>query len=411
MFRRAAILILVTAALAACGGDPTDTGSDAGGNGPDAGGNQDTQAPTLLSSSPSNGTTGMAVGGSFTVTFSEPMDPQSVLLELRPSVGLGGASWNAEGTSVSYAPLVELSAGVTYSVTVSGKDLAGNGLTGTNSFSFTAAATDTTAPTVRTTTPATGATNVSPTAAFNISFSEPMDTGTVTVDLSPTASVELSWDAESTTLTALAPAGLAFGTSYTVTLNGKDVAGNALGGTTTFSFTTSTPADATAPEVASGSPANGTTGVSTSTNISRVLLGEHGPALGGECAQREPHGHLLLRVEHRQHARHLHPRRAAELQHLVHRDARYWREGPGEQRAGRRPQLLVHDRLGAGHHQAHRHRLHPGQRQQGQRPRLQHHGGLLRAHGQGLGADGLRHHQPHRLQRGHLHLEHRGHGR
>ena len=70
-----------------------------------------------------------------------------------------------------------------------------------------------------------------------------------------------TWSGDDTTVT-FAPAGLAPGTSHTVTVVGRDLAGNALSSPATFSFTTATAPDVTPPTVVDTSPGAGDTGVS-----------------------------------------------------------------------------------------------------------------------------------------------------
>lgn len=89
-----------------------------------------------------------------------------------------------------------------------------------------------------------------------------MDLSTVTVEVSPVADLgTTTWSGDDTTVT-FAPAGLAPGTSHTVTVVGRDLAGNALSSPATFSFTTATAPDVTPPTVVDTSPGAGDTGVS-----------------------------------------------------------------------------------------------------------------------------------------------------
>lgn len=117
---------------------------------------------------------------------------------------------------------------------------------------FNSAGPDTTPPSVASTSPASAATNVSPTAAITVNFNESMSASTINTqtvlltgpgNTSVTAAVSYNSGNNAATLT---PGGqLAYGTSYTVTVKGggtdprvKDAAGNAMVADYTWSFTT-----------------------------------------------------------------------------------------------------------------------------------------------------------------------------
>jgi len=113
-------------------------------------------------------------------------------------------------------------------------------------------AADTTPPTVTARTPAAGATNVAVDSALTITFSEPVDSTTVsgaTVELRTAAGAvvasTVSYDAGSSTATLVPSASLLPSTTYTLTARGGttdprilDLAGNALAASSAASFTT-----------------------------------------------------------------------------------------------------------------------------------------------------------------------------
>jgi hypothetical protein len=112
-----------------------------------------------------------------------------------------------------------------------------------------ACAADTTAPTVTTTSPASGATGVAATVSPTATFSKAMDpttftTTTVSLKRGTTAvTVTVAYDPASKTVTLHPTANLAAATSYTVTISGgsagvKDLEGNALAVDKTWTFTT-----------------------------------------------------------------------------------------------------------------------------------------------------------------------------
>ncbi|NVJ25291.1 Ig-like domain-containing protein [Myxococcus sp. AM011] len=118
-------------------------------------------------------------------------------------------------------------------------------------------------PTIRTTTPAGGATQVSIHTGLVLTFSEAMDQSTVQVSVAPELNlVDEAWSLQGTTLTMGVASPLSENTLYTVTVAGQDLAGNALNGSHTFSFTTTGPApDTTVPTVLSTIPMNTAIGV------------------------------------------------------------------------------------------------------------------------------------------------------
>jgi RHS repeat-associated protein len=138
-----------------------------------------------------------------------------------------------------------------YHYRVKSRDATGN-LAFSGDFTFTtAAAQDTTPPTVTSFSPAAGATDVNANANVTVTFSEAMDPATVngsTVELrdpsSTLVSATVSYDAGSLTATLDPTAPLAPGVIYTARVRGggtdprvKDVAGNALAADVTWTFT------------------------------------------------------------------------------------------------------------------------------------------------------------------------------
>jgi hypothetical protein len=88
---------------------------------------------------------------------------------------------------------------------------------------------DTTPPAMVTSSPANSAADVPGAATLSVGFTEPMNTGSVTVTLAPSADLgPPSWSAGDTVVTYTPPTPLALGTNYAVTVIGSDVAGNPL---------------------------------------------------------------------------------------------------------------------------------------------------------------------------------------
>ncbi len=98
----------------------------------------DTASPTVLSTTPPNSATSVAVTADITVIFSEPMDTVSVqsAFSTEPAT-TGSFSWENESTVV-YNPAAILVGDTTYTVTIdtTAQDRAGNGIAAIYKFSF-----------------------------------------------------------------------------------------------------------------------------------------------------------------------------------------------------------------------------------------------------------------------------------
>jgi hypothetical protein len=227
----------------------------------------DKVAPTLSATSPQSGTQNVPVDFKVVLTFSEAMDP-SVSLMSQPPFLFGAPSWSGDGRTATFSmPNGALTATTDYVLQVDARDLAGNALTGLKSFAFkTAAPMDTTAPQVIGTSPAQGATDVSVSASPSVSFSEPMNASTVSTAFTVTPAISggcsILPDANGSLFTCNHGQMLSPNTVYTVKIGpgAKDGAGNALAADFTFTFTTGTVPDTTAPTVVSTSPLNNSNG-------------------------------------------------------------------------------------------------------------------------------------------------------
>jgi len=120
---------------------------------------------------------------------------------------------------------------------------------------------DTTPPTVTSTSPANGVTGVFADGAISVTFSEPMNAATINTTTftlkdatNPPVLVSVSYTGDTATLTPVNP--LAHSTVYTATITTgvKDLSGNAMSATYSWSFTTDE-ADAWQPVTTNGAPA------------------------------------------------------------------------------------------------------------------------------------------------------------
>ena len=113
-------------------------------------------------------------------------------------------------------------------------------------------------PTLLSTNPAAGATDVSTATALVLTFSEPMEIASVTLSLIPSASLgPASWDDAHQVLTISPQLALQPATGYLVQVHGHTPTGGALAEGTSFNFTTSTGAENIAPTLTASRPMNG----------------------------------------------------------------------------------------------------------------------------------------------------------
>ena len=124
---------------------------------------------------------------------------------------------------------------------------------------------DTTAPSILSSIPASGSSNVSSRTSVTLVFSEAMNQTSLQVTSSPTVEFGLpTWGSDSSTVTLSVPKGFKEGQTYGLTVVGSDTAGNQIGGTKIINFNTVAPLDTTPPAIPSG--------LSLSTNDGQITL-------------------------------------------------------------------------------------------------------------------------------------------
>ena len=214
----------------------------------------DTTRPTVVSTSPVAGATGVAVNAALVATFSEAMDSASVNVG---TITLKDNLNNPIAASVSYdaltlrgrltpSSLLNYSTNYTATLTTGVRDAAGNALVMPYVFTFTTGANpDTTPPVIQSVSPAAGSTCASTSSALTVTFGEDMDPATVnasTFRLTGPGSTAVSGvvaylnrTASFSPDTALAPV-----SAYTAALTTgmTDLAGNALAAPYQWNFTT-----------------------------------------------------------------------------------------------------------------------------------------------------------------------------
>ncbi len=238
-------------------------------------------APTVVSTVPLNGATGVSLSSKVSATFSEAMNPSSINGTSFTLVAPGGSSVPA---SVTYAngkavlsPTAALVANSLYTATITTAvtDVAGTPMAAPYTWTFTTAAADI-APTVVSTIPVASATGVSKSTTVSATFSEAMlassiNGTTFTLATSGGAAVPATVTYANDVATLTPNAALAAGTAYTatVTTGVKDVAGTPMASNYTWTFTTAVAV--IPPVVVSTIPLASATNVLATTTVSATF--------------------------------------------------------------------------------------------------------------------------------------------
>lgn len=210
----------------------------------------DITPPTVISTVPANGAGGVVLNSAITATFSEAMNPLTVLAAgtftlLNGAIPVAGTVGYI-GVTATFQPAGPLTAGITYTATIStaAHDLAGNALAAPYVWSFTTgAALDTTPPTVISTVPVNGARDIAANASVAAIFSEAMNPLTLT---SITFTLAQGVTPIAGTVTYIGTAAtfrptvnLVSGKTYTATITtgAQDLEGNALAVPYVWTFT------------------------------------------------------------------------------------------------------------------------------------------------------------------------------
>lgn len=225
-------------------------GAPSPGSGPTQSGTGDTVPPAVLSTTPGTNAADILINTAISVNFSEYVNQSTVsttTLLLKDGNGSQvSGRVSCSGTTATFTPSTNLSPNTTYTATVTSAvtDGSGNHLTGDYSWSFTTnSRTDFTAPTVLSTSPASGVTDIALSSSVIVTFSEAMDPSTITAttfylrdsSLNQVPGVISSSGATATFSPAVS---LQRGTSYSacVTTGAADLAGNHLQNNDCWSF-------------------------------------------------------------------------------------------------------------------------------------------------------------------------------
>jgi hypothetical protein len=248
----------------------------------------DPTVPAVSNVSPSNNAVDVLVDTKVVVTFNKPMNASTINSSTFTVTPPGGSpvaasvSYDDVANKATLSPSSQLAFNMAYTVNVSSgvEDITSNGLTAFTSTFTTVKDPDADLPTIISSVPANGATNVAANEPLSVTFSEAMDPATVTtasISLRVTASSAnvagaVTYNTGSNTATFIPSSQLAYSTKYTWDILGSasNLAGRRIANTAII-FTTM--ADPTPPTVVSVSPSDGATGVSVSTSVSILFKG------------------------------------------------------------------------------------------------------------------------------------------
>lgn len=211
--------------------------------------NTDMTPPTVTLTDPADNETAVPINKAISATFSEVMDVSTITTTsftvakpLQPAVA---ATISYVNNVATLTPTTELDPTTVYQATITTevKDAAGNAMATTKTWSFTTGVQpDNTPPTVVSTNPADESTNAFLNRSVNATFSEAMQSDTITTSTFTVDGVSgtVSYDSLNNIATFQPSADLAMNTTYTahISTGVTDSAGNALQVMKTWTFTT-----------------------------------------------------------------------------------------------------------------------------------------------------------------------------
>ena len=243
--------------------------------------------PSVVSSIPLNGATGVPLNQTLGAVFDQAMNPATLngtTFTVNSSLGTvvsGTVAYIAGENTATFTPSSALLPNTTYVATIKtgAQNTTGTGLAGNYVWAFRTVPAPT-PPTVISTTPANSAASVPINQKILATFSEAMDSGTInesTFTLTAPGAVAVAG-----TVTYLAAGSIATfspntdltpNTTYvaTITTDAKDLLGIAISNNYVWTFTTLSAGDTTKPSVISTVPLNSSTGVAFNTAITATF--------------------------------------------------------------------------------------------------------------------------------------------
>jgi hypothetical protein len=248
--------------------------------------------PRVTSTIPVNGAAGVPLNQKRSATFSESMNSATITAATFTLTGpggtavTGGVTYVAGSNTAIFAPAANLTASTVYKATITTGAMSapGNALAANFVWTFTTGATtQTSTPTILSTSPVNGATAVPLNQKIFAIFSTGMNastiSGTTFTVTGPGATVvagTVTYAAGSNSALFIPTANLTASTTYTatVTSGAQDLAGNALGAGAVpnpWTFTTGTATSTTAPTITLTNPANAATGVQLNATVNATF--------------------------------------------------------------------------------------------------------------------------------------------
>ncbi|HET6370218.1 MAG TPA: Ig-like domain-containing protein, partial [Nitrospiria bacterium] len=249
------------------------------------GGKADITPPTVIATDPIILATNVPLSTQIKVTFSEPVDPDTVTdatFFVSTNRGNIPGGITLSGNTAIFTPDDDLLPGTLYTATASAAvtDLAGNAMIGAFAWVFTTISSkDTTPPTIFSKSPDAGEIGVAVNTPIKVIFSEAINPNSVNKNSFQVTEVGAfqplsgSYDVNDSTAIFRPSFNLSPNKSFIVlvSLGIKDLAGNTLGTDTQWKFTTG---DDTAPKVTFTAPYNGDPWTALNTDIGVVFEGK-----------------------------------------------------------------------------------------------------------------------------------------
>jgi hypothetical protein len=245
--------------------------------------------PSVISTVPINGATGVPTNQALTAAFSEAMNPATINSTTFTLTATGGATvtgvvtYVPAGSIATFTPDANLAPSTEYTaaITTGAEDLADNALASNYAWTFTTAAAPLAIPpTVISTIPADLATNVPFNQIVSATFSTAMNPATInstTFTLTGPGATPVSglvaYSAISNSLTFTPTANLAANTTFTATITtgAQNLAGTALANNDVWTFTTGAAPAVVSPEIVSTVPANAAAAVPLNQAVSATF--------------------------------------------------------------------------------------------------------------------------------------------
>lgn len=245
-----------------------------------------TARPIVISTTPTNGATGVAVNQTLTANFSKAMNcatlatPASSFILTGPGATAIPGAVTCSGTSATFTPTAALTTNTVYTATITtaAQDSTGNSLVANYSWSFRTVPAPS-APTVIATTPVNGASAVPLNQALSVAFSSAMNPATIngttfTLQAGGTAVAGVVTYIPAGSVATFTPAAaLVASTVYTATITtgAQNLTGTALASSYVWTFTTAAGPNATRPTVLATVPVNAATAVPTTQVVSATF--------------------------------------------------------------------------------------------------------------------------------------------